>query len=105
MIVRDGFEFHCIETYTRDPGLCICGHPLGHHTPAAVAHRTCEHNDGCVLFTSERGVVPLRQVSKVRHIEPLTPPTISEQFAQSLELQLYQIACRAQDAIERIYAR
>ena len=104
---REGeWEFHIIENYgVLASADCICGHRMSHHSPAAVHERSCERvGCGCRVFTSSKGEVPIRRISKVKKIRRGYQPSIEQLMHESLDRQLLAIGYAAQDAIERIYA-
>lgn len=93
---------YIIESYYTDPGDCLCGHMLTHHTPAAIG-RFCVLCD-CALLISSTGVIPARRVSIMKHSRPEPEPgDWKGAIAHSLHWQSLKTHRLTQQAIERIY--
>ena len=83
------WEFHIIENYgVLASADCICGHRMSHHSPASVHERSCERvGCGCRVFTSSKGEVPIRRISKVKKIRRGYQPSI-EQLIEEWEITI-----------------
>lgn len=96
---------HLIDNYPAWPDLgnCLCGHPMSHHTPAAVAHRRCERkNCGCPLFTSELGIQPRSRLSTVLD---RGPRNWQEDLRQTEDRVVEHMARQIMAAIGRLYTK